>query len=164
MLSHPQIPSAYFWCDFHMQTSKAAWLSLQYRQREYHLCPLPWPSLPQDHVSAYFLPCPIFSLKCLQSVSNTAQTKCLLDASPDTLAALTSCTLPYFFCDYLSTLETLGRIWKKTWSASHTHVDFSLHCAQVQLHALQPLISFNQKKEVGWGRRIWTDFHAYSTS
>lgn len=62
-LSYPQIPAAYFWCDFHMHsTCRDVCLSLRYRQREYCLCPLPWPTVPQHctfvraHLSSCLFP------------------------------------------------------------------------------------------------------------
>lgn len=123
-LSYPQIPAAYFLCDVHMHsTSRDVWLSLWYRQREYHHCHGQG-SLNTAHLLKliYFLCHSLYSLQCLQSVFNMSQSKHTVGASPEILVNLIFFNFLDIFSDVLSTLKTLMTIWKRSFSVLHTHM------------------------------------------
>lgn len=105
------------------------------------------------------------SLCSLQSVSNMSQSKNTRGASPRHISNFSSFHLlwPFPWCSQ-NLRKSHDNMGKKPSSAPCTYVGFLLCGTQVQLDVLQPLIFFNQKKEGGWGRRIWACFHACSNS
>lgn len=151
------------WCPYaqHFQRCVAVFAV---QAENYHLYPLTWPVMPH---TAYFLEITYFlepSVLCkVYPTCHRARIHLLLPQ--DILATLEAFILSDLFHDVLRTPESLMTIWeKKPSSAPCTYVGFLLCGTQVQLDVLQPLIFFNQKKEGGWGRRIWACFHACSNS
>lgn len=128
------------------------------------LCPLPWSMLPPHctFFGDYLFTC---SLCSLQNVSNMSQSENTLGASPRHINRFCIFHLlwPFPLCSQ-KLRKSHVNMGKKPSTVLFTYVGFLLCYTQVQLDVLQPLIFFNQKKEGGWGRRIWAFFHACSNS